>query len=126
MAIFHPSGKKLALILRFAEQGPVLWKDSDILFFNDFTALISANNTGFACGGTADFTTAYHGAIIKITGNNLYEQYNFDAGLLYVRGKNIYEDFDLKHIIEGIHLKYDFLSEQTIFAHLASKSMGVL
>jgi lipopolysaccharide biosynthesis glycosyltransferase len=122
----HPFGKKLAIILRYAEQGPVIWADSDILFFNDFTAFIPRHKTGFACGGSADFTTAYHDAVIEITGNNLSERYNFNAGLLYVCGQNIYEDFNLKHIIESIHPSYDFLSEQTIFAHLASKSMGIL
>jgi hypothetical protein len=122
----HPFGKKLALIFRYAEQRPVVWIDSDILFFNDFTAFIPLNIAGFACGGTEDFAAAYHEAVIKITGNHLYDRYNFNAGLLYVSGQNIYEDFSLKEIIEGIHPKYDFVSEQTIFAHIASKSLGIL
>ncbi|WP_443938114.1 hypothetical protein [Pedobacter sp. MW01-1-1] len=32
----------------------------------------------------------------------------------------------MENIINTIHPNYDFLSEQTIFAHIASKSLGVL
>lgn len=122
----HPFGKKLALILRYAEQGPIVWIDSDILFFNDFTAFLPQPTNAFACGGTEDFAAAYHDAVLKITGDDLYTKYNFNAGLLYVAGQNIYENFGLKHIIESIHPQYDFVTEQTIFAHIASESLGVI
>lgn len=122
----HPFGKKLALILRYAEQAPVFWLDSDILFFNDFIPYLPKPASAFACGGAEDFTPAYHEAVIKHTGNNLYQQYLFNAGLLYVHGKDIYENFNLDKLIEAIHPDYDFCTEQTIFAHLASKSLGII
>lgn len=122
----HPFGKKLALILRYAEKCPVLWIDSDILFFKDFTAFLPQPVTDFACGGTEDFVAAYHQEVINGTGSNLYDLYKFNAGLLYVYGKNIYEDFELERLIAGIHPHYDFCTEQTIFAHIASKSLGII
>lgn len=122
----HPFGKKLAIILRHAETGPVIWIDSDILFFNDFTPFIPQPVTGFACGGTEDFTAAYHEAVVKKFNCNLYELYQFNAGLLYVSGQNIYEDFKLEDVLETIHPEYDFCTEQTIFAYIASKSIGIL
>lgn len=122
----HPFGKKLALILRYAEQAPVMWLDSDILFFNDFIPYLPKTLSAFACGGTEDHTSAYHEAVIKHTGNNLYDRYQFNAGLLYVSGQDIYENFNLEQLIAAIHPDYDFCTEQTIFAHLASKSLGII
>jgi hypothetical protein len=122
----HPFGKKLALIIRYAEQAPVIWLDSDILFFNDFIPYLPKPAAAFACGGTEDFTPAYHETVIKHTGNNLYDLYKFNAGLLYVSGRDIYETFNLEQLIEAIHPDYDFCTEQTIFAHIASKSLGII
>jgi hypothetical protein len=122
----HPFGKKLALILHYAENGPVVWIDSDILFFDDFVPFIPQQPSGFVCGGTEDFTAAYHDAVIKGMGNNLYDLYKFNAGILFVQGQNIYEDFALETLLKSIHPHYDFCTEQTIFAHIASKSMGII
>lgn len=122
----HPFGKKLAIILHYAEKSPVVWIDSDILFFNDFIPFIPKQVTGFACGGTEDFTAAYDDAVIKQIGTDLYSLYQFNAGLLYASGQSIYEDFDLERILKAIHPNYDFCTEQTLFAWIASKSMGIL
>lgn len=122
----HPFGKKLAIILRHAETGPVIWIDSDILFFNDFSPFIPQTVAGFACGGSEDFMAAYDDAVIKKLNCNLYHLYQFNAGLLYVSGKNIYEDFKLEDVLESIHPEYDFCTEQSIFAYIASRSMGII
>jgi hypothetical protein len=114
----HPFGKKLAIILKHAEEGPVLWIDSDILFFNDFVK--------FICGGTEDFTAAYHQPVLDYFDHNLYNTYKFNAGLLYISGVNIYENFNLEPLIRSLYPAYDFCTEQSIFAHIASKSMGLL
>jgi hypothetical protein len=122
----HPFGKKLAIILHHAENQPVLWIDSDILFFNDFVPYIPKNVTRFACGGTEDNKAAYHDAVLDKIQCNLYDLYSFNAGVLYVSGDKIYENFKLEDVLDSIHPTYDFLTEQTIFAYIASKSMGLL
>jgi len=122
----HIFGKKLAIILYYAATTPVLWIDSDILFFKDFLPYIPERTNGFACGGSEDFTAAYHEPVLKGFNNNLYKLYKFNAGLLYVSGDSIYEDFNLQQIIKAIHPDYDFCTEQSIFAHIASKSLGIL
>jgi hypothetical protein len=125
-ADMHPFGKKLAIILRFAESRPVVWIDSDILFFNDFVQYLPKAVPGFTCGGTEDFAAAYHEAVIKFTGCDLYGLYKFNAGLLYLSGTGVYEDFDLENLLNTIHPDYDFCTEQSIFAYIASKSLGTL
>lgn len=122
----HIFGKKLATILCYAEEFPVLWVDSDILFFNDFTPFIHQDVTGFACGGTEDFIGAYHEPVINYFKNDLYLKYKFNAGLLFASGKNIYEDFHLEQLINSLHPDYDFCTEQSIFAQIASESLGVI
>lgn len=122
----HPFGKKLASILKHADVSPVLWIDSDILFFNDFLPFIPEVKQDFACGGTEDVGIGYHEAVIKLTGTDLYNLYKFNAGMLYVSGKNIYEQFELENLIGSIYPDFDFCTEQTIFAHIASKSLGII
>jgi len=122
----HPFGKKLAIILKHAEAGPVLWIDSDILFFNDFCKFIPVPGSQFSCGGTEDFTAAYHQPVLDYFAHNIYDTYKFNAGLLYVSGVDVYERFGLEQLIRSLHPNYDFCTEQSIFAHIASKSLGVL
>jgi len=122
----HPFGKKLAAILKHADISPVIWIDSDILFFNNFLPFIPETGQEFACGGTEDVGIGYHEAVIKLTGTDLYNLYKFNAGMLYVSGKNIYDQFGLENLISSIYPNFDFCTEQTIFAHIASKSMGVI
>jgi len=122
----HPFGKKMALILHYAELGPVLWVDSDILFFDDFIKHLPATGKGFACGGTEDFTAAYHQPVLQWFNNDLFARYKFNAGILLVSGTGIYEDFGLEGLLDSIGPDYDFCTEQSIFAHIASQSLGIL
>ena len=127
-AEINPFGKKLAIILHHAESKPVLWLDSDILFFKDFTPYIPSGNTkdAFMCGGSADWISAYDDRLIKKFKNNLHEYEGFNAGLLYVSGADIYESFNLEEAIVSLNMNFDFLTEQTIFAHISSKSLGII
>ncbi len=118
-------GKKLALILHHAEKGPVLWIDSDILFFNDFTRFLPKPESGICCGGSEDWITAYHQLVLNCYNERTIVK-NFNAGLLYVSGEKIYEKFGIEQTLMSVHPHYDFFTEQTIFAHIASYSMGVL
>ncbi|WPU91651.1 hypothetical protein SNE25_20240 [Mucilaginibacter sabulilitoris] len=122
----HPFGKKLAVILRYAEQSPVVWIDSDVLFFDNFTPFIPQKRDGWACGGSEDFEAAYHHQVLRLLGSNFHDQYKFNAGVLYVSGEGIYEQFDLEQVLAKIHPDYDFCTEQSIFAQIASGSLGVL
>ncbi|RZK57789.1 MAG: hypothetical protein EOO87_01935 [Pedobacter sp.] len=121
----HPFGKKLAIILYHAALYPVVWVDSDILFYKSFSEFIPKSDV-FGCGGSEDFDHAYHQAVISQTGNNLYEYRKFNAGLLFVHGDSFYDDFNLERVIQSIYPAYDFCTEQSIFAHIASKSLGVI
>jgi hypothetical protein len=122
----HPFGKKMAIILRHAEKQPVVWVDSDVLFFSDFTRYIPQNIKGFACGGSEDFMAAYHDAVLKKFEFHLPALYHFNAGILFASGEKIYEDFALENVLNAIHPDYDFCTEQTIFALIASKSLGII
>ncbi|GAB2698894.1 hypothetical protein GCM10027037_24090 [Mucilaginibacter koreensis] len=122
----QPFGKKMALILRFAANAPVLWLDSDILFFNDFAPYLPQNVQSFFCGGSEDFQRAYHQAVLDIYHTTLPDHYCFNAGILYASGGDIYERFNLEETLNRIHPAYDFLTEQTIFACIAQASLGVL
>lgn len=119
----HAFGKKLSFILHHAEKYPVIWIDSDILFFKDFTKYIPLNPKGILCGGSEDWITAYDDKIVNQY-PDLLNFPKFNAGLLYVYGKLIYEEFNLEEILEDIHSHYDFFTEQSIFARIASQSLG--
>ncbi len=49
-----------------------------------------------------------------------------NAGMLYAFGKTIYEKFGLEHLLNQLHPTYHFFTEQTLFAHIASHSLGIL
>ncbi|PTQ95881.1 hypothetical protein C8P68_105392 [Mucilaginibacter yixingensis] len=126
-ATSHPFGKKMAVILHYAEIVPILWVDSDILFFQDPELRLPVFNANFICGGTEDELKAYdHRVLALLPPNNLHTQPGINAGMLYVYGRNIYEDFQLGPILEQVHPGYEFLTEQTIFAYVAGKSAGIL
>lgn len=122
----HHFGKKMALILRFAAQFPVLWLDSDLLFFNDFNPYIPETGSNFACGGSEDFQRAYHQAVLDSLGTALPDDYRFNAGIILASGDHIYERFNLEELLNRIYPAYDFLTEQTIFAYIAQQSLQVL
>lgn len=119
-----PFGKKLALILYHASTSPTIWVDNDILFYRDFISLIpeSIKETE-TCGGCEDWTTGYHKEIVNFY-PILLKFESFNAGLLYVHGKNFYERYQLEEILNKIHPHYDFFTEQSIFAKFASESLG--
>ncbi|RWY57334.1 glycosyltransferase [Mucilaginibacter gilvus] len=123
----HVLGKKMAAILHYAELSPVVWLDSDILFFSDFSALIpAANNSGFACGGSEDYSATYDDRILKHYDNDLYQLYMFNSGLMYVYGENLYERFAIEPLLAELRSYVYFFTEQTVFAHMASQSLGIL
>lgn len=119
-------GKKLAIILHHAEEKPVVWIDSDILFFKDFLPYWPKNQTTFACGGSADWKSAYDERLLKFFDGSLQKYGSLNAGLIYAHGINLYEQHKIEEALNLIHPNYDFLSEQTIFAEIASTSLGVL
>jgi len=119
-------GKKLAIILHHAEEKPVVWIDSDILFFKDFVPYWPENQVTTACGGSADWKGSYDERLLKFFNGSLQKYGSFNAGLIYAHGTNLYEEHKIEEALNLIHPNYDFLSEQTIFAKIASVSLGVL
>ena len=119
-----PFGKKLALILYHASISPTIWVDNDILFYKDFVSLIPQHSKETeTCGGCEDWMNAYHKEIVKFY-PILSKFENFNAGLLYIHGKDFYERYHLEEILNKIHPQYDFFTEQSIFAKFASESLG--
>lgn len=122
----NPFGKKMAVILHHAELYPTIWIDSDVLFFKDLSPFIPEYTDGIQCGGSEDNIAAYHDELVHKLHTNTAMLGKFNAGLLYVSGKNIYEKYKLDQLLSEIHPHYNFLTEQTIFAHIASQSQGII
>lgn len=126
-ASIHPFGKKMAAILHYAEFSPTLWVDSDILFFKDPAAYLPPVKTDFICGGTEDWLRAYDDDVLKLLPpNDLHILPGINAGMLFVYGKDIYEKFEIETLLNQINPNYSFFTEQTIFAYIASTSLGIL
>ena len=123
----HIFGIKMAVILHHAELDPVLWVDSDILFFKDMHRYIPSSKPDFCCGVTEDWYRAYDPAVLEILPDNrLGETPGMNAGMLYAFGKAIYEQFRLEQLLNQLHPNYHFFTEQTLFAYIASNSFGIL
>jgi hypothetical protein len=123
----HVLGKKMAAILHYAELSPVVWLDSDILFFSDFTKYMPAyNGADYVCAGSEDYSAVYDDRVLKHYDNDLYKLYAFNSGLLYVYGENLYERFAIEPLLEELSSFVYFFTEQTLFAHMASKSLGIM
>ncbi|GGB25769.1 MULTISPECIES: hypothetical protein [Mucilaginibacter] len=120
----HVLGKKLAVILHQAEIQPVIWIDSDILFYKDFKKYIPQHN-GFVCGGSQEGHSTYDDRVLNFYGNNLYDTYTFSSGLLIIYGPRICEDFRLEELLFHVSNYVHYFTEQTIFAHIASSSIGI-
>ena len=121
----HVLGKKLAVILHYAEIEPVLWIDGDILFYGDFGKHIPPHQD-FMCGGSEEGYSVYDERVLNFFNNNLYEVYKFSSGLLFIYGQGIYERFNLEELLAQLPNYDHYFTEQTIFAHIASTSTGIL
>ena len=123
----HVLGKKMAVIFHYAELTPILWLDSDILFFNDFIKYIPHHNgEEMICAGSEDYSAVYDDRVLNFYGNNLYDLYKFNSGVLFVYGIDIYERFNIEMLLNELTSYHYFFTEQTVFAHIASKSKGIL
>ncbi|MEN0054044.1 MAG: hypothetical protein AAGC65_10255 [Mucilaginibacter sp.] len=120
----HVLGKKLAVVLHQAEIQPVVWVDSDIIFYQDFNKYIT-HHSGFVCGGSEEGHSLYDDRVLDFYKNNLYDHYTFSSGLLNIYGPTIYDDFQLEQLLLEVSNYVHYFTEQTIFAHIASKSIGM-
>jgi lipopolysaccharide biosynthesis glycosyltransferase len=126
-AAAHIFGKKMSVILHHGEQSPVLWVDSDILFFKDPRRFIPVNADEFGCGGTEDWFRAYDDNILALLpDNDLMSRPGMNAGMLYLTGAEIYERFNFEQILANVCPDYHFFTEQTMFSYVAEKSFGIL
>ncbi|NOW98772.1 hypothetical protein [Mucilaginibacter sp. SG564] len=121
----HVLGKKMAVILHYAEIEPVVWIDSDILFYGDFLKHIPPHGD-FICGGSEEGYSVYDDRALNFFNNNLYDVYKFSSGLLLIYGQHIYEQFNLEELLTQLPNHDHYFTEQTIFAHMASTSAGIL
>lgn len=130
-AVYHQDKNRINLlnyaeshVLHQAEVQPVIWIDSDILFYEDFNKYIP-EHSGFVCGGSQEGNSTYDDRVLNFYGNNLYDTYTFSSGLLIIYGPRIYEDFRLEELLFHVSNYVHYFTEQTIFAHIASSSIGI-
>lgn len=121
----HVLIKKLAVILHYAELQPILWLDSDILFYNNFTSYIPRQQD-FICAGSEEDFSLYDDRVLKFFNNDLYQRYKFSSGLMFIHGAHIYETFRLEELFGQLNDYTNYFTEQTIFAHIASQSSGIV
>lgn len=89
-------------------KSPTICVDNDILFYQYFICLIPQHSKETeTCGGCEDWTKGYHKEIVNFY-PILSEFENFNAGLLYLHGKEFYKRHLLEEILKKIHPQYDF------------------
>lgn len=119
-------GKKMAVIFHYSEQQEIVWIDGDILFYDDFTRCVQPHE-GFACGGSEEGSSLYDDRVLQYYKSDLYQRYAFSSGLLFLSGLNVYEMFKIEGLLAYLISDYEhYFTEQTIFAHIASESLGIL
>lgn len=121
----HIMGRKMAVILHQAALNPVVWIDSDVLFYNDFLTHIP-NCQGFFCGGSEEAFSVYDERALQFFNNDLNKRYKFNAGMLFIGGGDICERFELERLLHGLADYTHYFTEQTTFAHIASQSLGII
>lgn len=113
-------GRKLTLILQEAEQGPVLWCDTDILWFRQ-PELPQPDSGQIILKTSEDFQPAYDPALENASGDLLKTKPFINTGLVYLN-TNLMEVASLKPWTELLNASPNHFTEQTFLA-LAVKSL---
>jgi len=64
--------------------------------------------------------------VLTFFNNDLYQRYKFSSGLLFIYGADVYEKFKLEELFTRLNDYTNYYTEQTIFAHIASQSAGII
>lgn len=112
-------GRKLAIILEFAERGATLWCDSDILWFRELSSLpevVKGNLPTFKM--SEDYNQSYDKNLIKQGLEHLCKPPFMCAGLIFLEG-DLIQACDLNRLLDIAATKSNWFTEQTIFAEAA-------
>jgi hypothetical protein len=121
-----PFGKKLAAILAVAEQKRMIWCDTDIIFYNDFSKILLNTPANTPCiYTTEDWTRAYDDNLIKKGLSHLQEIPPVNTGLVLCEG-NLYDSCGLKTLVAACISTCHSFTEQTILAEAVYRKGKVL
>jgi hypothetical protein len=114
----HVLGRKLLVLVEEAEKGPVLWCDSDILFYGDFTCHLPHElpSRTFVFSTEEIGAGGYDPALLQEGLGYLTEKPRVNTGILLCAG-NFYDECGLAPFVQkGLAACYG-VTEQTIMAH---------
>ena len=117
-------GKKFVSVLYCAEQGNILYSDTDVLWFKDPTPILNGATMPYMkmC---PDIDFYYTEPMIKqLSEQKVYSKLPMNAGLIHATGAfSVYENWE--PLCNYLETKSDNRSEQTAFAILANAYGGV-
>lgn len=110
-------GKKLAVILKAAEQGPTLWCDSDILWFKELSSIPKEDGTSTlpVLKISEDYQPSYDPRLLEHGLKHLDCPPYRNAGLIYIRGE-LLKHCRLQPLLDLAAEESCHVTEQTIFA----------
>jgi len=113
----NPIGKKLAVILLSGRNNPILWCDTDILWFSQLPELDVLLNlrSNIVIKASRDFQPAYGCFVNSLP--HLKEFPYINTGLVYLNG-DVFDSVDLNHLLEKAVSFSDHFTEQAILAEL--------
>ncbi len=117
----HPLGKKLCAILDHAIVEPLLFCDSDILWFKGPPSFPDHARGGAAIRLTSDMRRSYDENLISAMKiEELNQLPNLNSGVVYAAG-DLYESLKLRPITEYAAEHTEYFSEQTILSTAARR-----
>jgi hypothetical protein len=122
----NPMGLKLAAILQVIDVGkPVLYSDTDVIWYDDPIAYLSAflNVPHFYLALSVDFQPAYdHGLINKYNLTVLNEEPYFCAGISFINKLTEEHYQTIENLLPAVIQQSNHFSEQTMLALLNKQS----
>ncbi|MHA4809790.1 hypothetical protein ACX0G9_16875 [Flavitalea flava] len=112
--------RKLLVVLAEAEMHPVLYCDTDILWFGEPRLPVRTN--GFTMRISMDNEHCYHMPILRYLDRlNLLDKPPINSGIIYLSGSpyDHYKDFD--QLMDMVKIFHEGFAEQTTFALMADR-----
>lgn len=114
----HAMGAKLAIQLREAARGPILWCDADVLWFRHFDVERLMADPAVKVKCSRDLTPSYDRELVDSTLPHLSSFPFCCAGLNFLHG-DILRICDCDAMLRYMETRFDFFTEQTFFAEAA-------
>ncbi|GAB4233158.1 MAG: hypothetical protein Kow0049_16430 [Stanieria sp.] len=105
--------------MHFGDSEPILWCDSDILWFKELSSLPTGlKKSSVILKTTEDFQQSYDPNLLEQKLKHLHEFHFVNTGLVFLKG-NLLEACKLKNLINCASKNPHHFSEQTILAEAA-------